>query len=238
MATSNLKPYQSVEFEPLAYRRPGETEKALLTESASQQRLQRERYDRHPSPPEEFSFVIDHFEHKLPSDLEAIAEDMLTSHGERLGMRLERKGKILVAHLEQGGWPMRYATQQFSIGDFPSEEFIDLKKVPEELAVFLYSKPFDELPEVMRKGDRRAQIYLPPEGVIHPVSRSNFDVRFVVYCGSGASRGVRQASGASAKKTRVSTLEETLESLQSGVQETERSEFEAKLRRLYGRYIK
>ncbi len=166
MTTAVVKPYQKIEFEPRAYRAPGQAEKALFTYDKSLERLARAGYDRHPSPPEVFSLLISNLEDKLSSDLKVIAKDILSSYGERLGMRLERKGKILVAHLEQGGSPMRYATQQLFIGDLPSERWIDLKNVSEDLTVFLYSKPFDQLPAAMREGDQRARIYLPPEGVI------------------------------------------------------------------------
>ncbi len=198
--------YHNLIWEPQAYREEGQAEKKLFTFDKSLERLREAGYDRHPSPRESFSLLIDYLEGTLSQGLEAIANDMLASYGEWFSMAAERKKNILILssdptnlrwkkdkYVLDGRVLQCTGQQEFQIGKRLSEKYIDLKDVPEDLVTFLYSKPFSQLPGEMRKGNNRAQIYLPPEGVIRPVGRSGFGwfgVSFV----DRASRGVGRAS--------------------------------------------
>ena len=73
--------------------------------------------------------------------------------------------------------------------------------LPNELIQFLYSRSFDQLPNIMKPGgNRKAQIWLPQEGIIRPCghgdSFDDFDVS--AYYGIRASRGVRKRQQARA----------------------------------------
>ena len=204
--------YHDLIWEPRAYREQDQTNKALLTYDKSLERLRKAGFDRHARPPEESFILIDHLEGRLPSNLETIAQDMLASYGEWLSAAVQRKGDSLIVSTDPqnlrwkknkyiiDGKSLQCASQQeFNIKGLPSNKYIDLKDVPEDLATFLYARPFDQLPPAMQTGDKRAQLYLPPEGIIRPVGRYGFNVRFIIgFYDDGASRGVRRASAASA----------------------------------------
>lgn len=193
----DTEPYQQVIWEPQAYREPGKTEKALFSYDQSLERLQRVGFERHPRSDEVNSLLIGHLEGRLSSGLVAVAEDMLRSFGERYCMLWLRTGKTLTEFLEQGGSPMHYTRREFNIGNLPSETFLNLNDVPEDVVTSHYTRPLNQLPREMRT---YAKIVFPPEGVIRPVGRGGFGW-FVVngFNCSWASRGVRRASAAAEK---------------------------------------
>ncbi len=217
--------YHGLIWEPRAYRKyrskKEETEKKLFTYDKSLEHLIQRGCERHPYPAEVFSLLIDHFEGELPSDLEAIAQDMLKYCGEWFNMAAEREKDVLILSNDPKNlrWGTKYdryfvdgetiqctGQREFRIdrmGNLPRREWYVayLKDVPEDLVTFLYSKPFDQLPEAMQVvGNRWTQLYLPPEDVIIPVGRGGFGWSDVYFGGSRASRGVRRASEANAQK--------------------------------------
>ncbi len=201
--------YKSVVFEPVAYRKPGEADKALLTFDESLVRLKSAGFERHARPQEAFGLIVDGLEGKLVGSLKGVCDDMLVSFGEWLSFGVKRVGDVLVAYVDPknlvwnkssnkyivlGGQVDCVSKETFSIKGKQSETWIDLKQFEDKFVKFIYGRSFNQLPEIIQVGDRRAQVYLPPDGIVRPVARGNFGGRFYVfgYCGSWASRGVRR----------------------------------------------
>ena len=207
-APASIAPYQGIAFEQPAYRKPDAAGKELLTYDASLARLQKAGFQRHPRPHEAFGLLIDGLEGKLTAELGAVSSDMLSSWGEWLSMAFARKGKQLTCYTDPVGlvWNKKSNTykkqdfshageQQFAVSGKASETWIDLHQFDEQLVRLLYGRLFSALPQEMREGTKRAQIYLPPDGSIWPVGRGYFG-RYYVNGGSSsnwASRGVRPA---------------------------------------------
>ncbi len=183
---------------------------------ASLERLKGEGYDRHPRPWEAFSLIIDHLEDKLAegSVEDLVAKNMLSGKGEWFGMAVERRGDrlYLYADPENLKWDkdkklyviegdklvcdMNFGSPYLNVAGIPSQQWVDLKEFDDDFTQTIYTRKFKDLPEEMREGGGRAQIYLPPEKVMWPVGRGDgFDIDSDG-CGGRASRGVR------ARKTR------------------------------------
>lgn len=202
--------YDNVRFEPKSLY-DGE-DKKLLTYNTSLAALRSRGQVRHPRPKEVFSLLIANLENKLTPEQNAVAYDMLNSYGEWLSAAIERNGDKLTVYTDPEGlvWNGSLYVKQnfksssrkdFSVSGIPSKEYVDLNKFGNDLVEFLYTRPFDQLPQTMREGGKRAQVYLPPDGQIWPVGRGDF-VRFNVgscSCNGRASRGVVPSSRA--KKT-------------------------------------
>lgn len=176
-------------------------DKKLLTYDASLASLRSRDQIRHPRPQEVFSLLIANLENKLTPQQKAVANDMFTSYGEWLSAAAERNGDKLTVYIDPEGlvWNgyayvkqnFKFGTKkEFSVQGIPSQSWQDLNKFDPNLVEFLYTRPFDKLPPVMQQGDRRAQVYLPPEGTIRPVGRGNFRFDFGYFYNSWASRGV------------------------------------------------
>ncbi len=186
------------------------TNKLFFTYDKSLEAIRNRRFERHLRPSEEFQVLIETIENPK-SQYKSIADDMLSSYGEWFSLAMEREDKTtLICYLdpenlvwnpqkniyEVQGHLKRAEEHKFTIDEkIPSQKYVDLNRFHEDLQVFLYSKPFDQLPDIMKEGSKRAQLYLPPEGVILPCGRCYgvggfFDVD--AYYGSGASRGVRR----------------------------------------------
>jgi len=162
-------------------------------------------YSRHLRPDEEFGILIDAIENPN-SRYKSISEDMLSGYGEWLSLAFLRQGDILHCYLDPENlvWngsiyviqnpPLRHSGERtFNTAGVESEKWIDLNKFPDELVKFLYSRSFDQLPDVMKSGDKRAQLWIPKDGEIRPCGRGYDFYDFGVVGGGyyGASRGVR-----------------------------------------------
>ena len=89
--------YHRLEFEAKAAK--GLDHKALVSYDISLERLKMAGYERHASPAEAFSLLIDNLEGKLKGKYKAVAEDMLDDSGEWMSMAVERKGNTLICYL-------------------------------------------------------------------------------------------------------------------------------------------
>jgi len=201
-------PYQQVEFETLACRKEGKSEKASFSFDQSLAKLRERGYERHPRSVEMFSLLSDHLEERLGNGVQEVAVDMLENYGEWVSLAWERKGDVLIAYVDPVGlvWDEQRReyvrdnfdcaqTQEFDITGKQSRHGVDLKEFGREFVVAHYGVPFDELPVQMREGDRRAQAYLTPEGIVWPVGRGNYNYwHYLLIDGSScnfkASRGV------------------------------------------------
>ena len=186
-------PYHGIEFEHTAYREAGETDKAVLTYDASLARLRAAGFERHARPQEAFGFLAAGLEWKLTPQERKIRDDMLTSYGEWLSLAFERQGDTLITYLDPEGleWggekgyikkrSFKYTdTKDFDIAGKMSQHHIDLNQFPDDLIQFLYGHSFADLPQEMRVGQRKAQVYLPPDKTAWPVVGSYFGSRYIV----------------------------------------------------------
>ena len=111
----------------------------------------------------------------------------MDSYGEWLG-EYERKGDRLIVYLDGS------ANLEFDIKGIPSDRFVNLGDFPEDFVQKIYSRRFEHLPEIMKAGNKRAQVYLPSDGTICPVGRGSYINRFNFdsYYSNSASRWVRK----------------------------------------------
>ncbi len=199
--------YKDIMFESVAYRDPGVMDKALFSFDASLVRLKQAGFERHARPQEVFGLIVDGLEGKLAGGFKGVYDDMLLSYGEWLSLAVKREGDVLVAYVDPknlvfdkgsnnyivcGGQVDCVGKETFSIKGKQSETWIDLKQFEDKFVKFMYSRSFNQLPEIMREGNLRARVYLPSEGVVRPVARGFFNGRFNVgsyYYSNGASRG-------------------------------------------------
>lgn len=215
----------AVEVEPLAYRLL-HVEKELFVYNESLEHLRWRGFERHLRPAEAFRLLADNLEGKLESpELQAIAGDMLNNSSkypdwvipEWLSCAVERKGELLIAYLDPVGLQrnsetntyevqgtLEYSDRKvFSIKGKRSDEWIHLKKFSDDFITFFYGRSFNALPDEMKKEDKwkwrdnGAQVRLPSEGRIYPVSRGNYIIDCTVKDIYGASRGYRSSSKSS-----------------------------------------
>jgi len=195
--------YQNLAIEPTVPR--DGSGKQLFTYDQSLARLREAGYERHLRPAEAFGLLVGSFEMTLNGLTRTVAEDMLSSYGEWLSLAMERKGYTLVCHFDPQGLEWNGSTyvktadwksteqREFSIAGKPSQKWIDLNQFDDNLVVALYGNSWKDLPQEMKTGYRRAQMYLPSEGVLWPVARgyfygSVFSVNSYA-CNGGVSRG-------------------------------------------------
>jgi hypothetical protein len=197
--------YTGIEFEAKAP--PIDLEKRICYYDGSLERIKAAGYERHASPSEVFSLLADNLKGKLQDNLAKVAENMLYSTGEWMSMAFEREGDILVCYLHPEGlvWDehkriyaknkFKYAClSRFDISGRKSDKNIPLERFEDKLVKMLYGRSFDDLPEKMREGDKKAGISIPPEGAIYPVARNNYYMYTLsaneIAC--WASRGVKE----------------------------------------------
>lgn len=203
LCSENL-PYKKIKFEEQAYREQGKIDKQLFTYDKSLERIKQNGLERHARPQEIFGLIIDGLELKLDEPLQKINEDMLKSYSEWLSCAFERQGNKLIVYTDPEGISYvgdKYVKtesfkfsdkKEFDIKGINSREWIDLSKFNEEFTKYMYGKNFSELPAQMKTGNKRAQVYLPPDQTFWPVGRGfviSYDVDAFIF-GSRASRGV------------------------------------------------
>jgi len=178
--------YNSLNWEQKAPSKGGI--KLLYTFDKHQERLAKAGM-RGPMPSEVFSLLADNLEGKLSGALKAAADDMMSSYGEWFAIAEKRQKDDLIVYVNPRGlvWNGKgYAEDNFAydsemkfdIAGIPSEKWVDLKRFKDDFVRWFYSMSFDKLPEEMRDGMRRAQVYLPSDGTAWPVGRSDFNYRF------------------------------------------------------------
>ena len=201
-----------LEIEPTSPRHNNDPskDKILYTFDKSLESLKQRGYERHLRPDEAFKIIIDALENPN-SKYKQLSDDMLKSYREWFSLAAKRTSKTdLEFYLDPENlvWNgSKYTiqgsniqclseTKTFTINKgIPSQTYVDLNQFPNDIIEFLYSRKFNELPDIMKPGgDRKAQILLPQEGIIRPCghgdSFDDFDVS--AYYGSRASRGVRE----------------------------------------------
>src|SRR3989344_6246767 len=151
--------------------------KVLLSYDKSLQALQQRNFQRHLRPSEAFQILIESIENPQ-SPYKPLAQDMLASYGEWLSLAMKRTGNQLTCYLDpenliwngttyevQGS--LKHAGEHtFNINKkIKSQTYVDLNQFPPDLQVFLYSRPYDQLPDIMKAGHKRAQLWLPPEKI-------------------------------------------------------------------------
>ena len=201
--------YQGLEFEhPIPYK---DENKELFYFNTGLAQLRKAGFQRYPRPAEAFSLIIDGLEGKLTGELADVQQNMLESYGEWLSLAVQRKGDTLIAsvdpeNLHRNTKKSRYELngktvhctdqKEFTIKNQPSQQWINLQALDQDLIQFLYGRTFDQLPQPLREGPERAQLYLPPEGVVRPVARGNLGWFGIDGCDHdyGAARGVRPSA--------------------------------------------
>ena len=200
--------YNNLQIEPKSPRTG--TEKTLFTYDKSLEDLRTRLNNpsaRHLRPQEVFGIIIDGLEGKLSGNIKTIYDDLVSSYGEWFSLGMERKKNKLILYEDIEGlvWDgSKYVVQtklefsdrkEFDIKGIASETLVDLNKFKSELVEYLYGRQFDALPDEMKTGGNKAQLWLPSEAMgVRPVGRGDFnDGYYVVYAGFGddrASRGV------------------------------------------------
>ncbi len=202
--------YKGIEFEPLACRKQGASEKMLFYFNNSLVRLTIDGlepgFERHPRPQEALGLIMDGIKGKLvDTSFRNMHADMLSSYGEWFSMAFERKGNILIAYLDPEGLVWNSNTyvknssfkfvdkQEFDIAGKKSNTWIPLDEFSDDLVQAIYGRKFKDLPQEVREGNFKARMSLPPDGAARPVGRADFDGMCNVYgyYDSRASRGVR-----------------------------------------------
>ena len=175
----------------------------------SRKALKQRGYERHLRPNETFRIIIDAIENPN-SQYILLKQDMLFSYGEWFSLAVQRANqtelilypdpKNLVWNDEKG-YLMKGKSSDcseaktFTIDqNIPSQNWLDLNRFPNELVEFLCSRPFDRLPEIMKSGNNRSQLWLPQEGIIRPFGRGGDFVSFGLDANfnNWASRGVSE----------------------------------------------
>ena len=181
--------------------RDNDNAKIFQSYDKSLESLRSRGFKRHLRPDEAFRILIDAIENKGKP---LLSEDMLSSYGEWLSMAMLRNKDQLSCYLDPenlvwngtsyvvNGALKHSGEHKFNIKRIHSEKYVDLDKFPQDLVTFLYSRPYDKLPEVMRKENRRSQLWLPGEGIIRPCGHGSIDSFSVFGYYDRASRGVRE----------------------------------------------
>ncbi len=191
--------YQRLIIEPSAPRTGG-SEKDLLTYDASEARLVQAGYLRHLFASEAFGLLIDSLESKLSGPVAAIAQDMVSSYGEWLSLAWKKQGtNLLVYEYPVVSWDgSAYAlarpvapTLTLDIGSQPSTQWIDLQALPDSFTQYHYGRSFAQLPQEMKAGGKRAQVYFHNDGTFWPVGRGGRG-----WCYRGGGSGGRASRGA------------------------------------------
>ncbi len=207
--TNITSTYEDVEFEEKAkYLDNNPTQKELFTYDKSDERIKRNNpLARHARPSEAFGLIIDCLENKVNDEkLLKVKEDMLESYGEWLSCAFERQGDTLIVYLDPTGINWNGSEynktenftfsdkKEFNITGIDSQTWTDLNKFSDEFVKHLYGKTFNELPEEMKTGSKRAQVRLPSDRKLWPVGRGGCDGSYVVgayfYYDVRASRGI------------------------------------------------
>src|SRR3989344_8853167 len=164
---------------------------------------------RHLEHREVFGIIMDGLEGRLDDpklvSLKQIYSDMISSYGEWLSLAMRRKKDKLICYEKPEGlvWDgsnyvqknFTYSGQPktFDIAGIASDTYVDLNQFKPELILYLYGRPFAKLPNELKVGSSRTQLWLPSENMgVRPVGRGGVNYWYDVdaICDSWASRGV------------------------------------------------
>ena len=196
--------YKNLQIEPKSQRTG--TEKTLFAYDKSLEDLRTRLNNpsaRHLRPQEVFGIIIDGLEGKLSGNIKTIYDDLVSSYGEWFSVGMERKKNKLILYEDIEGlvWDGNNYVQQnfaysgqpktFDIKGIASETYVDLNKFKPELVEYLYGRQFDALPNDMKTGGRKAQLWLPSENMgVRPVGRGYYWYSVIANFSYRASRGV------------------------------------------------
>jgi hypothetical protein len=214
--------YMGIEFEPKAPRKrgvKGSYSQISMGFDESFKRILKKGYGRHPLPAEQFSLITGYLEGKLKGKLKRTAEDMIFEEGNWFAMAFGRAGDKLVCYTNPRGIEHDKENEkayiihkgfvfdqkdEFSIAGL-GEGWIPLEQFNDDLVEFLYGRKYADLPQAFKEGFKikaegsrayinKAEIYLPDDGVIWPLSQGNWTTRLGIvggYFDMSASRGAR-----------------------------------------------
>ncbi|MBM3199806.1 hypothetical protein FJZ53_02625 [Candidatus Woesearchaeota archaeon] len=163
--------------------------------------LKKAGYERHLYPWEHFEIVIQHLEGKLDGQLYNLARDLRSSNGCWLNMAIKRSGDMLLCYdnpknMEWRKYKKKYVncstqknTNVLSLNGVSSQEWVKLKSFDNEFVSFFCNRNFEELPQKMQE---ESAIYLPPEGVLWPISMSDGGLSICGYVTYRMCRGVKE----------------------------------------------
>lgn len=217
VVSSNVTLDQLV-IEASALRSQADGEKDLLTYDASLAGLKSRGYARHLRPDEVFKIMIDALENPS-SKWKGVDADLRSSYGEWLSAyfqvspdgkeltvfldpeNLELKGSVYVVD-GNNGLVKGSSMHKFSLEKVVGAEtkniclrnwvpLSQVNKVSSELVEFLYTRPYDRLPDRIKNN---GGLRLPKAGKGWPVGRGIGDINYSLDASysDGASRGVRQ----------------------------------------------
>lgn len=177
--------------------------KNALTYDGSLARIREAGFERHPAPSETVSLMADYLEEKLQGKLNIVADEMLSGCGDWLSMAMERNGNILICYLHPEGlvWDegkgiyvqngfKYYSKQYFNISGKESNKDVGLNEFGDGFVNLFYGRSFNELPKEMREGDKKANISLPRDKEVWPVSYHHLSNIISYPIASAASRGI------------------------------------------------
>lgn len=176
--------------------------------------LREKGYERHLYPWESFELMSQCLEDEF-QDASRLGQILLDSCGEWLNIAVKRVGNKLICYVDPENIKLddnnliyvidkeispklEYATErEFDVSGIPSLEWISLKVFNDDFIKIFYNRNLKDLPPQMREGQHRARVYLPPDGILRPVSRGNLSqsslaTRFYLntYSDYATSRGV------------------------------------------------
>ncbi len=178
----------------------------------SQERIVLAGFQRHWTFAEQMTLLIDWVEKKnLSSDLTELAEYVDYSSGEFCNQAFEtvvagsRKMLVVYEGITRLDWNGRFYNRNslkysgskkvFDISELDfgyNEDNENFNKTHPDIVSYFYTRPFDQLPEVMRENMRFW--YVPDPGEIWPIRKSEFDAGWSPEAafGGAASRGISQ----------------------------------------------
>ncbi len=168
--------YDGIEFEPVAYGEFGKKGSVrnrfvrsrldeMIPYQMSYNKVLDRGYDRHPYPAEVFSLLADSLEGKLKgTPLQAVADDISDAGNEWLqtsNSNVRIKFDFDDYKNKNNTVKLIIDEKTFYIENVQFENYLfrkNLKDLPDELVKYLYGRPFNDLPEKMKKN---AEIALP-----------------------------------------------------------------------------
>ncbi len=185
-------------------------EKKIYSYNESLERLRKYGYERHLRPNEAFKIIIDALEHP-ESNYKEIYKDMMSSFGEWLSLAIERDKDSLNCYSDpEFTLDYKYLTRRkikynqkytFDIKNIKTyeddgfslnpilERRVTLELLPQDLVCLLYTKKFDDLPEIIKK---KGNILIPEGNIIAPLIRKGVSIYFASSVDiKNASRGVK-----------------------------------------------
>ena len=188
-------------------------EKKVYSYNESLERMRKYGYERHLRPNEAFNIIIDALEFP-ESNYKEIYKDMMSSSGEWLSLAIERDKDSLICYLDPEfiSADYKYLTRRkikynqkyaFDIKNIKTsddeyngfsldpilERRVSLGLLPKELVCFLYTKKFDDLPEIIKN---KGHLLIPDGNIIAPLSRKGVSIYLASSAEiKNASRGVK-----------------------------------------------